>query len=117
MLLSHRKQVLRHCLYVILYIRRTRLARAIGAAVESVVGLDAVPDDLAPATGTDRGQFVNGALEAVERVARARRRDLEGQVIVVAADFTLRHRHAPLTLVAPFVVLAFAFLSNSTTAV
>ena len=45
-----------------------RLVRAVGAAVERVVGLDAVPDDLAAAMITDRREFVDRALEAIERV-------------------------------------------------
>src|SRR5256885_1183164 len=73
----------------------TRLARASGAAVEGVIGLDTVPYDLAAAMVTHGRELMNGALETVERVARACRNDLEGQVIIVAAHFTLCHLTSP----------------------
>src|SRR5437868_11149110 len=70
--------------------------RASGAAVGGVVGLDAVPDDLAAAVIANRSKSMNRALEAVERVLRAGRCNLEGQIIIVTADFTLSHLTAPL---------------------
>src|SRR5437588_11998297 len=82
---------------MILYIGDARLMRAVGATVEGVIGLDAVPDDPAPAVVAHGSELVNRALEAVERVARARRDNLEGQVIIVTADFTLCHRTSPLS--------------------
>src|SRR5437868_5728477 len=69
---------------VILRFGHARLMRAIGATVEGVIGFDAVPDDLAPAVVADGGELMNRALKAVERVARAGRCNLEGQVIIVA---------------------------------
>src|SRR5271166_38170 len=68
-----------------------RLPGAIGAAIEGAVCLDSVADHLASALGADRGELVDRALEAVEDMPLPRRDDFEGQVIFVAADFTLRH--------------------------
>src|SRR5215510_336331 len=68
-------------------------ARAVGAAIERVLGLDAMPDDPAAALRADRGQLLDRAFEAVEDVLPARRDHLEGQVIIVAANFTLSHVH------------------------
>ena len=56
---------------VILDIGAARLMRAVGATVERVIGLDAVPDDLAAAVGTHGREFVDRALEAVERMMYA----------------------------------------------
>jgi hypothetical protein len=84
---------------MILYIRHTRLACAIGATVEGVVGLDAVSDDLAASSRADRCEFVNCALEAIERVACASRHDFKGQVIIVTTHLTLRHLPPPFTAV------------------
>src|SRR5947199_1780075 len=83
--------------HMIFYFDNARLTRAIGAAVEGVVGLDAVPDDLTFAVVTHGREFVDRALEAVERVARAGRDDFKRQVIIVTADFTLCHRTSPLS--------------------
>src|SRR6266511_595045 len=69
------------------------LARAIGAAIERVLGLDAMPDDPAAALSADRGQLLDRAFEAVEDMLPARRDHLEGQIIIVAANFTLSHVH------------------------
>src|SRR5262245_19537004 len=76
---------------MILRLRDSGLTRAIGAAIESVLGLDAVPDDPAAAVGADRGQFLNRAFEAVEDMLPAGRDHLEGQVIIVSAHFTFGH--------------------------
>lgn len=67
----------------------SRLTRAVSAAVESVIGLDTMPYDLAAAMSTDGSELVNRALEAIERVVRASRDNLKGQVIIVTAYFTL----------------------------
>src|SRR5690606_34323642 len=71
------------------------VAGALGAAEEPAVDLGAVADDLAPAVLADRRHEVDGALEAVEGVALARRHHLERLVVVVAADLTLRHIGPP----------------------
>ncbi len=42
------------------------LPRAIRAAIKSSVGLDAVPDDLAPAVSTCRCQLVDRGLKGIE---------------------------------------------------
>src|SRR5687767_2593311 len=65
--------------------------RAVRAAVEGVVRLDAVADDLAAAVGADGRQLVDRALEAVERVGDSGGHDLKRHVIVVAAHFALGH--------------------------
>jgi hypothetical protein len=65
-----------------------------GAAVERVVRLDTVTDHLATAVGADGRQLVDGALEAVEDVALTGRDDLEGEVVLVAADLASRHGSA-----------------------
>jgi hypothetical protein len=56
----------------------TGFTRATGAAVESVVRLDAVPDDFAAAVVADWSQLVNRALKAIEDVPVARRNHLKG---------------------------------------
>jgi hypothetical protein len=63
-----------------------------GTTEKRAFGLDTVTDDLASAVIADRRQLVDGALKAIKRMGVARRNDLEGQVIVVAADFTSSHR-------------------------
>jgi hypothetical protein len=50
-----------------------------------------VPHDFDAALGADRGELVNGALEAVERVRDTRCNDIEGKVVFVAANFALSH--------------------------
>ena len=62
-----------------------------GAAIDRAIGLDAVPHDFAAAVGTLGRQGVDGALERVEGVALAVHFHGEGLVIVVAAQFSLRH--------------------------
>ena len=56
-----------------------------------------MPDDLAATVIADGGQTMDGAFEAVERMRRSGRHDLEGEVVVVAADFTLSHGSLPGT--------------------
>ena len=87
-------------LCTILHAIHARLSRAIGAAVESIIGLNAVTDDLAPAVVTDRGEFVNRALEAIERVSCLGRNNFKRQVIIVTAHFTLCHRNFSLQTLA-----------------
>jgi hypothetical protein len=66
-------------------------ARATGAAIKRPVRLDAVPDDFAPAVIANRRQRMDRAFEAVENMLPARRDHLEGEIIVVTANFTLGH--------------------------
>jgi hypothetical protein len=69
-------------------------ARHLGAAratIESPFVLDAVPDDLTAAMRALRRQGVDGALERVEDVRFPLHRHGERLVVIVAADFTLRH--------------------------
>src|SRR3954470_96720 len=65
--------------------------RAVGAAEELAVRLDAVADDLAAAVLAHRGHLVDRTLEAVEGVPRAGRDHLERLVVLIATDFTRRH--------------------------
>src|SRR5690606_16381102 len=76
---------------IVPHVRDSLLMRAVGAAVEGVLPLDSVADYPAATVRAYRRQLVNRTLEGVEGVGRTRRDHLEGQVIVVAAHFTLRH--------------------------
>jgi hypothetical protein len=80
-----------------------------GATVEGIIGFDAVPDDLTFAMVTDRGEFVNRALEAVERVRRASSNQLEGKIVIVAANFTFCHHtsHCVVVLL-PWLIPLFS---------
>jgi hypothetical protein len=62
---------------MILYHSHTRLSGAVGTAVESFIGLDAVPDDLAPAVITDRSERLDRTLEAIKGMSRARRNNFK----------------------------------------
>jgi hypothetical protein len=62
-----------------------------GATIEGALCLYPVANDLAPAMLAHRGQFVNRALEAVERVGVTGSDHLEGQVVVISANFTSSH--------------------------
>src|SRR5437773_1289010 len=66
-------------------------ARAVRRAEDGPVGLDAVTNDPAATVTADRRQLVDRALEAIEHVSVAGREDLEREVVVVSADFTLRY--------------------------
>src|SRR5690606_26750829 len=68
------------------------LLRAVRAAEDAAVRLDAVADDAAAAMGACRRQRVYGALETVEGVRFALQADLHGLVVFVSADFALGHR-------------------------
>ena len=68
------------------------LPRTVGAAVDRVRDFGAMADDPTSAMGTDRCQLLNGAFEAIEDVPTPGGNDLEGEVVVVAADFADRHR-------------------------
>src|SRR5215813_4802254 len=81
---------------MIFSLRDSGFARATGATIKRVLGLDAVPDDLAAAVSADRRQLLDRAFEAVEDVLSARRDHLEGQIIIVTANFTLGHVHTSL---------------------
>src|ERR1044071_1345860 len=67
------------------------MPRAVRAAIERPVRLDAVADDHAAAMRTARRELVNRALETVERSAALRPRHLEGFVVVVSANIAFRH--------------------------
>jgi hypothetical protein len=67
------------------------MPRAICAAIESAVCLNAVPDDLAGAMIANRREFMDCTLETIERVTRPRRHNFKGKMIIVAAYFTLSH--------------------------
>lgn len=67
------------------------LPGAVGAAIEGIVRLYTMSDDLAAAVITNGCKLVDRTLETVERMARARCYDLKRQIIIVAAHFTFRH--------------------------
>ena len=77
---------------MVLHVRHSRLSRAVGATVKRIVRFDAVPDDLAAAVIADGRELMDRTLEAVKRVSRSLSHDFERQVIIVTANFTLRHR-------------------------
>jgi hypothetical protein len=62
-----------------------------GAAEERAFGLHPVAYDFATAVFTGRGKPVDGAFEAVEGIGVSGGDDLEGEVVVVAADLALSH--------------------------
>jgi hypothetical protein len=64
---------------------------AIRTTVEGPARLNPMPDDLAPAMVTGRGQSMDGAFEAVEDVRLASHDDLEGFVIIIPTYFTSSH--------------------------
>jgi len=68
-----------------------RLFGAIGAAEKCFLRFDAVTDNFAAAMRADGRKFVNGTLEAIENVPVARRNNFKRQIIIVAANFALRH--------------------------
>jgi hypothetical protein len=65
---------------------------AMGATKHHAAGrLQAMPDDPAAAMSASRRQGMDRALKAVKRVALAVHHDLEGLVILIAANFTCSH--------------------------
>jgi hypothetical protein len=66
-----------------------------GTAVERLLRLDAMTDDLAAAVIAHWSQFVYGTFEAVERMTLTGRDYLEGEIVVVPADFTSSHGALP----------------------
>ena len=67
-------------------------ARAVGAAIERAVRLDAVPDHLDAAILADRGERVDRTLETVEGVrVPAGHAYLKSFIVVISADFALGH--------------------------
>jgi hypothetical protein len=64
-----------------------------GAAEERALGLHPVAYDLAAAVFAGWGKFVDGALETVESIGVSGGDDLEGEVVVVAADLALSHEN------------------------
>ena len=70
---------------------RALLPRAMSAAVDDVIFLDAMPQDPATAMRTGRRKFLGRALETVERVALSCHRNREGLVVVVPANVASRH--------------------------
>src|SRR5262249_4439967 len=86
------------CCSVVHRVSRTGFARAMRAAVDCVVGLDAVSHD---ATSTVRAawcELVDGALETIEGVALTLRgQDLERRGVIIAAYVTASHDFLLLT--------------------
>ena len=69
----------------------TFLPRAVRTTVIVRICLDPVPDHLASAMGTHRCQLVDRAFETIENMAIPGCDDLERQIIIVTANFALRH--------------------------
>jgi hypothetical protein len=67
------------------------LIGAVGTAIDRFVGLDAMPDNPAPAVSAHRGQGMNGALKAIESMRFAIHDDIERLVVLIAASFTACH--------------------------
>jgi hypothetical protein len=63
----------------------------VGATVKGAVGFGPVPHNLAAAVFAHGGKLVDRALEAIERMGMSAGHDLEGAIVVVAADFTAGH--------------------------
>jgi hypothetical protein len=71
-------------------------ARAVGAAVEMAVSLDAVPDHLDVALLAGVGEGVDRALEAVKGARSFPRHTyLEGLIVLISTYFTLGHLDSP----------------------
>src|SRR5215204_4405274 len=69
-------------------------ARAVGAAVEGAVRLDAVPDHPDVAVLADRGERVDRTLEAVEGVGVSSGHTyLKGLIVLISTDLALGHSH------------------------
>jgi hypothetical protein len=68
-----------------------RMPGAIGTAEKVFFRLDAVSDDFAAAMSADRRKAMNRAFKTIEDVTISRRYDLKRQVIIVTANFALRH--------------------------
>jgi hypothetical protein len=68
------------------------LPGTMGTAVERPVRLDSVSHDLAAAVFAYGSQPVNGTFEAVKGMRLAGSDYLEGEIVVVATDFTSSHR-------------------------
>src|SRR5262245_15619314 len=71
---------------------RPLTASTMCTAVKSAVRLDPVTNHLAPTMGANRCQLLNSAFKAVEHVPGSCGKDLEREVIVVAAHFAHRHK-------------------------
>ncbi len=64
---------------------------AISAAIKRIVCFDSMTDDFDAAVLANGCEAVNRAFEAVKNVRCARRHYFKRQIIIVAANFTLRH--------------------------
>jgi hypothetical protein len=67
------------------------LSGTVGAAEKGPLRLHAVTHDFAPAVIAYRSQLVDGTLEAVEGVRMTGGDYLEGEIVVVTADFASSH--------------------------
>ena len=84
---------------MILHVRDAGQARAIGAAIESIVGLDAVTDDLTSAVITYGRKFLNRTFKAIERMLCPSRDDLKGKIVIVSAYLTSCHLSSPYLVI------------------
>jgi hypothetical protein len=72
-----------------------QLSGTVSTTVKRAFGLDSVAYDLAATVLAHRGELMNGTLEAVECMRLSSGDDLEGEIVVVAADLTSSHRKPP----------------------
>jgi hypothetical protein len=89
-----------------------RLSRAISATIERANLFNAVTDNFAAAMIANGRKPVDRTLETIEDVSLARRHNFKRQIIIVAANFTLRHLNSSsLNLRSVFILkLAFALV-------
>jgi hypothetical protein len=90
---GHSPSLLRFALCAVLQLRDPLLAGTMGAAIHRAVCLDAVTDDAAATVCARRGQRLDGAFKAIERVRVTSLGDLKGFIVLVAAGFAPCHRN------------------------
>ena len=80
-----------HAIYARSATRAGVAARAQLAQQRTALHFHTMTDDRAPAVFASRSQSVNRTLKAVESMPRAGCRDFETLIVVIPANFTLRH--------------------------
>ena len=67
------------------------MTSAMGATVHGSICFDTVADDTAATVFARRGQRLNGAFKAIERVRLTSLRDLKGFIILIVTGFAPCH--------------------------
>jgi hypothetical protein len=93
LLQPHLESIRLAVLRVVTNVGRARRMGAMSTAIERLVGLNAVADDLATAMIADGRKFVNRAFERVENVTLPSRDYFETELVIVPTHFTLCHDH------------------------